>query len=251
MPDDTSARISGIGIGPGDPELLSLKALRLIKEADIIFTPRAKISGESLARSIIEAAGITEGNFVEIEFPMVTGKTELEAKWGAAAESVADKIKKAASEKQAEIAAVFITIGDPGIYSTWTYLKNALADTAPHIKTETVAGIAAMNAAAAVLNNPLISGRDRLALVPMPKDLDELDSLTAGFETVVVYKVSNRLNEFCLKIEQLGLSDTTSLVQKTGQPEEQIYQRLSDIKPETNGYLSTAIIRCKQRDAEK
>ena len=240
MSDDTAARLYGIGIGPGDPELVSLKAFRLMNEADIIFTPKARVKGESLARSIVEGAGISNAAFIELEFPMVTGKTELEAKWHAAAAEVESGLAAAGPGTKA----VFITLGDPGIYSTWSYLQSALAEIAPRIITKTVAGISTMNAAAASLNRPLISGREKLALIPMPVDLEELDSLINSFDTIVIYKVSNRLQDFCKKIDQLGLSESTALVKRAGLPEEEIFAALTEVKTDTEGYLSTAIIRC-------
>ena len=247
MSDDTAARIYGIGIGPGDPELITLKAFRLMQAADIIFAPRARVKGESLARSIVEGAGIKDAAFIELDFPMVTEKTELEAKWRAAAADVVFKLNAAGPGT----CATFITLGDPGVYSTWSYLQNALAETAPQLPTQTVAGVSTMNAASAALNHPLICGREKLALIPMPADLNEIDDLIKVFDTIVLYKVSNRLQDFCKKIEQLGLLESTSLVKRTGLPEEEIFANLTEVTAETEGYLSTAIIRCGENTKGK
>ncbi len=227
--------LTGIGIGPGDPGLMTLKGLKLIEEADVVFTPKARVKGDSLARSIMEGTGVRPAKVVEMEFPMTKNRQTLQEKWEAAARTVI-------SEMADSSRGVFLTLGDPGIYSTWSYLQKALAETGASLRTETVPGISTMNAAGAALNRPLLLGREKLALIPLPEDLDDLDALVKLFDTVVIYKVSNRLDEFRRKIESLGLSDQTALVKRAGLEDEELYPSLKDLPVETEGYLSTALI---------
>ena len=227
--------LTGIGIGPGDPGLITLKGLKRIEEADVVFTPKARVKGGSLARSIMEGTGVKPVKVVEMEFPMTQNRQTLQAKWDAAAKTV---IREMAESSRG----VFLTLGDPGIYSTWSYLQRALKKAESPIRTETVPGVSTMNAAGAALNRPLLLGKEKLALIPLPEDLDDLDTLVKLFDTVVVYKVSHRLADFRNKIDSLGLLEHTALVKRAGLEDEEIYPDLTDLPQETEGYLSTALI---------
>lgn len=244
MSDDNSPRLWGIGTGPGEPELLTLKAHRLISEADIVFAPKARIKGNSLAMDIVKKAGLKDIPCLKIEFPMITDKKELKRKWDYAAQCVIDTLGK--NKK-----GVFITLGDPGIYSTWTYLQQALGRKAPDLKTGTVPGIATMNAAAAALAQPLVTGREKLALIPLPLKMEELEKYIQLFDTLVLYKVSSRLEELIILLEQWELSDHAALIQRVGLTEEKIFPVLTGLPKSTDGYLSTVIIRCSKSTGQE
>ncbi len=244
MSHDNKPRLWGIGIGPGEPELMTLKAYRLISEADIVFAPKARAKGYSLAREIVTGAGLKDLPYREIEFPMVTDKEKLKRTWDDAAQHIADQL----GETQK---GVFITLGDPGIYSTWTYLQRTLNRNAPNLKTGIVPGISTMNAAAAALARPLLSGREKLALLPLPSDLQELKTYIQLFDTLVIYKVSSRLKEVTIFLEQSGLAGQAALIQRAGMAEEKVYPVLTGLPRGIDGYLSTIIIRCKKLTGRK
>jgi precorrin-2/cobalt-factor-2 C20-methyltransferase len=157
-------RLIGVGVGPGDPEHLTLKALRALREADRVFAPEggraAAIVGEHVAVEPLAFAMSGEG------------REEL---WRAAAEQIVTVP-----------VAAFATLGDPNLYSTFTYVARAVRELVPHAVIETVPGITAMQDLASRTGTVLAEGRERLALIP------EAD-VPAGFDTVVLYKAGREL----------------------------------------------------------
>src|SRR3990170_1185047 len=111
----------GIGVGPGDPELITLKALNVLEKADIIFAPRAKTKEESLAGEIVEKVLRKKKDICELEFPMTNNREELRERYFKSAELILKKISEGK-------AAAYLTIGDPLLYSTYIYLVNALLE---------------------------------------------------------------------------------------------------------------------------
>src|SRR3990172_1705871 len=159
-----------IGVGPGDPELMTLKAVRILKEVPCVFVPKGREEGSSLALTIMRGAVSIDGKkIVELHFPMIktaphppnvstplTGQAsplprgerqasqadDLNAKWNEAVQAIYSVFEQG-------IDAAFITIGDPGIYSTFFYLYDKLLERMPELSIEIIPGISSINAAAA------------------------------------------------------------------------------------------------------
>ena len=173
----------GIGIGPGDKELITLKAYRLIRTCDCVFIPESK--GESLA-SIISHEYIKDKKVIELSFPM---KEDNQLRYRQAAQKINEVLKE-------DETGVFLTLGDPMTYSTYAYLMKELADVG--VKTETIPGITSFNAAASVLGLPIALRDESFYLAD--GDIDE--EILKRIDTVCVLKVIKNKESIIEKLER-------------------------------------------------
>lgn len=234
-------KLYGIGVGPGDPKLLTLRAKETIDQADIIFCPKGDEDGTSWARSIIETTTSAAKEFVELPFPMTRNKKVLKAYWQKAAKRIAQEVAKG---KQG----AFITLGDPFIYSTYIYLLRTLLQDFPDIEVETIPGISAFNAAAARAQVPLVQADETMAILPVRKDLRGLREALEAFDTVVLMKVGSKLDKVMALLEELGLLKHSVLVSHLGQPGEKMIHDLSSLNQvQREGYLSVIIVKNPKR----
>lgn len=225
----------GIGIGPGDPELLTMKAVRRIKEADCVFVPRASIKDESMALEIVK--GLIAGKEVcEQVYPMTRDKEVLTDAWLKAAKEISEKI-------EAGINVAYLTIGDPFTFSTYIYLLQALTRLIPSEKIETVPGITSYNAAACMANLPLLEGDKRLAVVPVSNDVQELRPILRSFDTVVLMKVAKKLDMVIGLLEELNLINSSLFASYVGHKDSFLTRDLSPLKGKEKGYMSVIIVK--------
>ena len=237
-----SGKLYGIGIGPGDPGLLTLKAKEIISKVDILFCPKGHEEGISLARSMIEQGIARKSDFVELTFPMTRDPEILKEHWQKAARKIAGEVKKGKE-------AAFITLGDPFIYSTYIYLLRALRREYPDLEVETVPGISAFNAAAAKAGIPLVQGDERLAILPVTKDLKGLREAFGAFDTVILMKVGTKLDKVLTLLKELDLLKNSVMISRLGQPKERIINDLSSLKGEKRGgYFSVIIVKVPPRE---
>ncbi len=234
-------KVYGIGVGPGDPKLLTLKAQEILNEVDTIFVPKAGEDEKSCARSIVEAATLSRKHFVELIFPMTKNKNKLNSYWLRAAERIAEELKK-------NKIAAFVTLGDPLIYSTYIYLLETLRKNFPNIESETIPGISAFNAAAASIGLPLVKGDEKLAILPVTNNLKGLRGALKEFDTVVLMKVGSRLKSVIRLLKEMKLIKNSVLVSRAGQAGEKIISDFSSLKDRSSGYLSVILVRRKIKD---
>lgn len=226
----------GIGVGPGDPELITVKGARLLASAKHVFVPKARIKEDSLA---LDIAGRYIGSAAvhELVFPMITDKAELERKWDEAAHAVAEVLVQGED-------ACFVTLGDPMLYSTYIYLIRALRKALPTAGIHTVPGVTAFSAVAALTNQPVGEAKEPVTIIPAADDLDSIRQAVNGGGTLVLMKVGKRLNGILDILEEAGVIDNGVFAAYAGQAGERIetnLRRLRDNNPET-GYLSTIIV---------
>ena len=230
-------KLYGIGVGPGDPKLLTLRAKEILDQVDIIFCPKGDEDGTSWARSIVEITTSAAKEFVELPFPMTRDKKVLKTHWEKAAQRIAQEIVKG---KQG----AFITLGDPFIYSTYIYLLRTLLQKFPNIEVETIPGVSAFNAAAARAQVPLAQGDETMAILPVRKDLRGLREALRSFDTVVLMKVGSKLDKVMTLLEEMDLLKHSVLVSHLGQPGEKMIHDLSSLnKVQREGYLSVIIVK--------
>ncbi|AEH06249.1 precorrin-2 C20-methyltransferase [Methanothermococcus okinawensis IH1] len=172
-------KVYGIGVGPGDEELLTLKAVKILKKVDTIFVPISKKGKTSVAYNIVKNIVDDNKNIVELLFPMSKDKNYLKKHWNEAFNII----------KNTDGEVAVITIGDPTLYSTFSYVWNYLKEN--NIPVEIINGIPSPFASAGRLNIPLVEGDENLVILPQGKDLEKYLGL---FDTIVVMK-TKRLGE--------------------------------------------------------
>ncbi len=227
----------GIGIGPGDPELITLKGARLISSSLHLFVPKARTAAESVALAIAKSLVSPRTVIHELVFPMTADPEELEEKWDGAAADVACVLE--AGED-----ACFLTLGDSLLYSTYIYLLRAIKRRLPDVECVTVPGITAFSASAALTDFPIGEGKRPVTIIPAADDLGAFrDALSLG-GTVVLMKIGKRLDAILDILEETGLIEQAVFVSRATMADERIetdLRRLRARNPEA-GYLSVILV---------
>jgi precorrin-2/cobalt-factor-2 C20-methyltransferase len=227
-------KLYGIGVGPGDPELVTLKAKRLLGEVDCVAIPKTAAEKESLALSIVSGLIEEKKDILELLFPMSFNERLLEDSWNKAVEKIRSRL-----DAGKDVA--FITLGDPTVYSTYMYLHKILKQQG--YETEIVPGITSFCASAARAGISLAENRESLAVVPSAYDCRDIDKILDNFENVVLMKISRKFSELREKLKEKGLDDKAVLVSKCGLEGEMIEFDLGKVNEETLSYFTTMIIK--------
>jgi len=225
----------GVGVGPGDPELITLKGRRILQEADVICSPKSGADKEGIALSIVKEIIGEEQEVLELHFPMTRDRGELELCREKAAGRIIDLLK--AGKKVA-----FITLGDPTLYSTYTYILQKIRRAGLE-EGETIPGINSFSACAAAAGMALAEGDEKLAVLPMVKDLNVLRMVLQNFENVVLMKVAGEFEEVVGVLEELDLKDRTVFASRCGLPGGFIEHDLDKVRQKKKDYLSLLIIK--------
>ncbi|HHW41747.1 MAG TPA: precorrin-2 C(20)-methyltransferase [Syntrophomonadaceae bacterium] len=232
-------RLYGIGVGPGDPDLLTLKAVRIIREAPVIFVPKGDTGEKSRALSIISPFLRDGHELREITLPMTREPGALRRAWEEAAGEVIAVLDKGKD-------AVFVTLGDSTLYSTYYYLYEALRSRRPDLAVETVPGVSSFSAGAAVLNRALAVGRESLAIVPASRGMDFIRRVLAAFDCVVLLKVAPVLGEVINLLEELGRLEEAAYVCRCGMPGQFLKENLAGPGELPGDYFSLILVRGKR-----
>lgn len=227
-----------IGIGPGDPELLTLKAVRIIRDVPLILVPKGREDGKSMALSIIERSlDLNEKKIVELHFPMIKtkGKREdIQERW--------DDLSKTLLENLRESDAAFITLGDPCFYSTFFYLHERLKRRMPELRIEIVPGVSSINAASAKASLPLALADEKIAIIPL-NYFDFNESRIKDFDTIVFMKVEKGFNELFRFLKDHGLVEKSTYVSRVGLYGEKVITDISTITEKDIDYFSILIVK--------
>jgi precorrin-2/cobalt-factor-2 C20-methyltransferase len=233
----SSAKIYAVGVGPGDPELLTRKAERIIRQAPVICTPTGNADASSYALSIVaELLDQARQEIITQVFPMTKDETVLQEFWENAAAEVLAKV-------DAGLDVAFITIGDPLLYSTFLYLYRIFREQRPDVPIEIVPGISSINAAAAAAGIPLGMAGGRIAILPATYADDELRRTLAEFDTVVLMKVSRVFDRVYALLQELGLEKSGAFIRRVGSAQEEVVFDLATLQGKPLDYLSMLIVK--------
>ncbi|MFF4213874.1 precorrin-2 C(20)-methyltransferase [Streptomyces sp. NPDC001796] len=235
-----SSRLIGVGVGPGDPELVTVKGVNALRAADVVVVPVMAASdgtdvGERGRAEATVLHYVPEEKVVRVVFALNerTDRARREAAWDAAGERVARLLRRHA-------AVAFATIGDPNVYSTFTYLAQTVQELVPGTAVETVPGITAMQDLAARSGAVLTEGTEPLTLVPVTAGSGVLKEALAGPGTVVAYKFGRQAREVAEALRETGRIEDAVWGSALGLPEESI-RPAADLDGGSLPYLSTLI----------
>jgi precorrin-2/cobalt-factor-2 C20-methyltransferase len=228
-----TGRLVGVGVGPGDPELLTLKGLRALREADAVFVPVGD-GGETGRAEAVVARHLPDERLIRLPFALGDDPTARERSWDAAGERVAEEVRAGRT-------AAFATIGDPNLYSTFSYLAETVRALVPGLTVETVPGITAMQDLAARSGTVLAEGTERLALFPLTAQPERLEEALRVFDTVVCYKGGRHLPRVIEAARAGDRLDGGVYGAHLGLEDEEV-RPARDMDGRTGPYLSTVIL---------
>jgi len=194
--------LTAIGVGPGDPDLLTVKAVRAIQEADVIMCPS---SGEdrpsialSVARPLIDESKNQE--IIKLVFPMTKDRGVLEETWKRNAKIMAEAVLTGKN-------VVYLTVGDPYLYSTWIYMHKDLEANHPGMQITVVPGIVSMFAFASKVGVSIAEGAEKVAIIPSCYDLTAVREIAKNAETMVFLKDGRYFDQVIDLLRESGFPD--------------------------------------------
>ena len=211
---EEKGKLYGVGVGPGDPELITVKAVRVIKTADIIFTAASTKNTYSLAVEIAAPYISNDAKIETLSFPMTKDEKETESAWTNNARQIADVLKQGKK-------AVFLTLGDPTTYSTFGYILKKMACIMPDADIETIPGITSFHAASARLNRILVEGEQSLLITSGAFGGDRIRHIN-GVENVAIVKAYKNIKDINDALKETGLHQKSVAVSKCGRKNERI-----------------------------
>ena len=233
-----TGRLYGVGLGPGDPELITLKAARLIAEADVIAF-HAGVGKQSNARRI--ASDLIPDGVIEEElrYPVTTGTTAHPGGYaGAMAEFYEQSAGRLGAHLEAGRTVVLLADGDPLFYGSFMYMHDRLAD---RFETEVVPGVTSFAAATATVASPLVRQTDVLTILPGTLDEPELARRLADTDGAIIMKLGRTFPKVVSALRQAGRLDGALYVERASMPEER-WLPVADVDPETVPYFSLIVV---------
>lgn len=226
----------GIGVGPGAPDLLTLRAVSILKSVDVVCVPRSSMENDSVALKVAGAHISPETEIMEVSTPMTRDKSLLEAEWRLGASRIAERL-------QAGRNVAFITIGDAMLFSTYTYLLKKVREIIPAVEVESVPGVTSFAATAAFLNAALAEGNEKLAIIPAVDDPEELRPVLQQFPNAVLMKVAGKYEKIVDLLAELGLKEKAVYVSKLGYADQFVTYDLDSLRNSKRDYLSLILVK--------
>lgn len=225
----SAGKLYGVGLGPGDPELMTLKSARLIRNASVIAYP-SLAGAESFARSIAASHIAPDAQEIVIEVPMKTDRAPAQLAYDQGAVKIA-----AALDSGLDV--VVLCEGDPFFYGSFMYLYARLSD---RYEVEVVPGVTSVTACAARAGMPLVARNERLTVLPGPLSEDQLRTRIQGAESLAIMKVGRHLPKIRTVLDDLGLIDRAVYIERVGLANEHICN-LADA-PDKAPYFSMILL---------
>lgn len=232
----TVMKLYAIGVGPGAPDLLTLRAAAILRRVPVIFSPLSAMGTTSRALEVVrDLIDPARQHVVELAFPMQKEQDELEGEWEEAATEIMESLRRHGE-------GAFITIGDVSLYSTFIYVQRVLEPQCPDLVIEMVPGIPSFSAMTALMGMPYGQGDDRIAILPATFAPDRIAAVLREFETVILMKVNRVIDEVLDTLERLGLTEHATFVTKCGMPDQEVVYDVRTLRGQRPSYFSILLV---------
>jgi precorrin-2/cobalt-factor-2 C20-methyltransferase len=226
----------GVGVGPGDPELITVKAFRRLQESPVIAYPKKLKGSKSYAHRIVEVyINPAEKEMLGLVFPMTKDEETLRTEWTKSVEAIYSFLVQGKD-------VAFVTEGDPMLFSTFIHVMNVMKSMYPDVPIETVAGISSFNGSVNRLGIALADGDDHVAMIPATEDMEEMRRVIESHDAIVFIKVAKVIDEMLDLLGEMNLLEKAHVVTKVTSDEEVIW-KISDLRGAELNYLSCMVVR--------
>ncbi|MGL4410118.1 MAG: precorrin-2 C(20)-methyltransferase [Zoogloea sp.] len=237
LPSPRYGRLTGVSLGPGDPELITRKGWAALQSGARWLYPVKKAEAESYALGIVQRGGLSVPDDAEaLIFPMTRDPVALAKAWSRAAARTVALLAEGRD-------LVFLVEGDASTFATFGHLARVVQELAPGVTVDTIPGVSAFAAAAARTGEPLAEEGDTFGVVPAAYGVEVIDRLLDDFDTLVLIKVKPLLDEVLDLLQRRGLLATSCFIEKVGAPEERVVRDLMSLYGSKVNYLSLMLVR--------
>jgi precorrin-2/cobalt-factor-2 C20-methyltransferase len=226
----------GLGVGPGDPELITVKAFRVLQESPVIAYPRKRKGSKSYAHRIVDVyIRPEEKEMMGLVFPMTKDETVLQREWNRAVELIWQKLIDGKD-------VAFVTEGDPLLYSTFIHMMKLMQELHPEAKIKSIPGISSINGAASRLGLPLADGDEHVAIIPARDDYEAMKKAIIDHDAIVFIKVAKVIDVMISVLKDLDLLEHAHVITKVTSDEEVIW-KMSELEGAELEYLTLMVVR--------
>lgn len=228
----------GLGVGPGDPELITVKAFRLLQQSPVIAYPKKRMGSKSYAHQIAEMYVNPAGDkeMLGLVFPMTRDKEILEREWNNTVEIVWERLSEGKD-------VAFVTEGDPMFYSTFIHMMRVMHEEHPEVPVVTVPGVSSFLGAASRFNLPLADGDEQIGIIPATEDKEAMRKAIQEHDTVVFLKVAKVLPMIIGLLKELDLVDKAAVATKVTSDEEMVWTDVRELERAELSYLTLMVVK--------
>lgn len=228
--------LTGLGVGPGDPDLMTLKALKVLQAAPVVAFPQGRPGQMGVAQHIVSPHLQAHQRQLPLDFPFVVEDDQLQTAWKRAADQVWAVLKTGQD-------VVFACEGDISFYGTFTYLADALSLAHPDVTIQRIPGVCSPMAAVSALGIPLTVQAEKLAVLPAFYGVEDLEDTLAWADVVVLMKVRSVYAAVWEVLKRRHLLSSSYVVVRASQPDQIIYRDLENYPHLDLPYFSLMVIR--------
>lgn len=230
----SAGKLYGIGVGPGDPDLIPVKSVKILEKVDLIFTASSSKNNHSQAVNIAAPHIPESSQVIVLPFPMTKDMAAKKQAWEENAATIIAALEKG-------LHAAFLTLGDTMTYSTCGYIIQAVQKLAPHIEIETIPGITSYQAAAATANTPLMEGEESLLILSGVQGGDNLRKHMNSAENVVFLKAYKNMDDIVASVEEAGLIENSYGIINCSLEDQEIVRDIRELRDRDPRYWTLIV----------